>query len=63
MTDHVLERPDWLDRVMRAVKEVGFPVVVAGSMLYVAFTAHREVGAKLDRLITVIEERIPKVSK
>ena len=46
--------------VLRAVREVGFPIVMALLLFYVVFIDGRENGKKLDRIVTVLEERLPK---
>ena len=60
-TDRVKPREVWgATMILRAVREVGFPIAIAVGFFWYFITDAKENGKKLDRIVTILDERLPK---
>ena len=55
------ERNLWPVTIMlRVVRELGFPAAVTAFLLWQAFNGSKATEQKLDRIVTILDERLPK---
>lgn len=63
MNPAVPQSKDWFDRTLRAIKEVGFPIVVCIFLFWDRATVMKEFQATLTQLTVAINELRTAVKK
>ena len=46
--------------ILRVVRELGFPAAVTGFLLWQMFVGQKNSDAKLERIVTILDERLPR---